>query len=125
MDPRSGKDAADDALEQLISELAAVVDELGRARQRAVELREQRAQGLDWYSIVAAEEHPLIVEQVTSAMSSLATVGGRWRREQAAALAAEDVSINRIAALYGVTRQRVSALLRGRETDDPETGTVE
>jgi hypothetical protein len=31
------------------------------------------------------------------------------------------VSINRIAALYGVTRQRVSALLRGR-VGDPDPG---
>jgi plasmid maintenance system antidote protein VapI len=30
------------------------------------------------------------------------------------------VSINRIAELYGVTRQRVSALLKGREDDVPE-----
>ena len=45
-------------------------------------------------------------------------------REQAAALQAEHISINRIAALFGVTRQRISALLRenGQEpTDrDPE-----
>jgi hypothetical protein len=105
-------DAAGRALVQLVDELDVVVSELCKARERALELQEQRREGRSWYDIVSTEERPLIVEQISSAMASLATVGGQWRREQAAALSAEDVSINRIAALYGVTRQRVSALLR-------------
>jgi hypothetical protein len=105
-------DAAGKALVELVDELDVVVAELTRARARALELQEQRREGRSWYEIVSTEDRPLIVEQISNAMSSLATVGGQWRREQAAALSAEDVSINRIAALYGVTRQRVSALLR-------------
>jgi hypothetical protein len=118
-------DAAGKALVQLVDELDVVVAELTRARERALELQEQRREGRSWYDIVSAEERPLIVEQISSAMASLATAGGQWRREQAAALSAENVSINRIAALYGVTRQRVSALLRDHhgalpdDADDP------
>jgi hypothetical protein len=52
------------------------------------------------------------VESISTVLSALATAGHTWRREQAAALHAEQVSINRIAALFGVTRQRISALLR-------------
>jgi hypothetical protein len=52
-------------------------------------------------------------------MSALAGAGGQWRRTQAQALHDEAVSINRIAELYGVTRQRVPALLRGRENGHP------
>jgi hypothetical protein len=92
-----------------------VADELGRARERAPQLQAQRRQGFSWYEIVAAEDRPLIVEQVSSAISALAGAGSQWRRTQAQALHDEDVSINRIAELYGVTRQRVSALLRGGE----------
>jgi hypothetical protein len=44
--------------------------------------------------------------------ASLSAAGHTWRREQAASLRAERVSINRIAALFGVTRQRISALLK-------------
>jgi plasmid maintenance system antidote protein VapI len=44
--------------------------------------------------------------------SSWSHAGSAWRREQASALQAEDVSINRIAAMFGVTRQRISALLK-------------
>jgi hypothetical protein len=105
---------ADAALAVLIDELATVVDDLALVRDRARSLCEQRAEGRDWYDIVSSEDPPLIVEQISSAMASLTAAGSQWRREQAAALAAENVSINRIAALYGVTRQRVSALLRTR-----------
>jgi hypothetical protein len=126
-------DAAGRALAELVDELDVVVSELTRARTRALELQEQRRAGHSWHEIVSAEQRPLIVEQISNAMSSLSTAGGQWRREQAAALSAENVSINRIAALYGVTRQRVSALLRGHQAvpagvlgDDPvdDTGDV-
>ena len=53
---------------------------------------------------------------------SAATAGHAWRREQALALQGEQVSINRIAALFGVTRQRISALLREREREDDDGG---
>jgi hypothetical protein len=128
VDQAEPDDAAGRALVRLVDELEVVVAELQSARERALELQEQRREGRSWYDIVAAEDRPLIVEQVSSAMASLATAGGHWRREQAAALSAENVSINRIAALYGVTRQRVSALLRdhagGAEElpDEDDTG---
>jgi hypothetical protein len=111
-------DAAGRALVQLVEELGTVVAELSLARERALELQDQRREGRTWYDIVSGEDRPLIVEQISSAMASLSTAGGQWRREQAAALSAENVSINRIAALYGVTRQRVSALLRDHSGTD-------
>jgi hypothetical protein len=120
--PEPLEGGADAALTLLIDALGSVVDELTVARERALVLCEQRAEGRDWYDIVSSEDRPLIVEQVSSALASLSTVGSQWRREQAAALSAENVSINKIAALYGVTRQRVSALLRERGVDPTEVG---
>jgi hypothetical protein len=63
---------------------------------------------------VSAESRPLIVERITQALESLTTKGSQWRRERACAWLAEGVSINRIAALFGVTRQRISALVPKR-----------
>src|SRR3712207_3810665 len=88
--------------------------ELESARTRARTLLELRRTGQPWLELVTAESRPLVVEQISAVMAALATAGGAWRREQAHALQAEDVSINRIAVLFGVTRQRISALLRGR-----------
>ena len=61
------------------------------------------------------EDRPLVVESISSVLASLTSAGHVFRREQARALNADGVSINRIAALFGVTRQRISALLRDAE----------
>ena len=108
------QDPAVRALSELVTVLDSCMAELGGARQRAEKLLEARQTGRAWLDIVTAESRPLVVEQISSVMASLASAGGAWRREQAHALASEQVSINRIAAMFGVTRQRISALLRER-----------
>jgi hypothetical protein len=100
------------ALRALRDELDACTAQLEHARERAETLLHTRRAGRSWQEIVAAEERPLIVEQISSVLGTLSTAGAAWRREQAAALQAEQVSINRIAAMFGVTRQRISALLK-------------
>ena len=105
-------DDATRALCALLDELDTCKGQLEQARERAVQLLEARRSGSPWLEIVSEEERPLIVEQISSVLSTLSTAGASWRREQAAALQAEDVSINRIAAMFGVTRQRISALLK-------------
>jgi predicted HTH domain antitoxin len=110
-------DAAAQALEDLTAELTVCIDGLQQALHRAEQLQAQRQSGQSWLDIVSTESRPLIVERITQALESLTTKGSRWRREQARALLAEGVSINRIAALFGVTRQRISALVRKRNSD--------
>jgi hypothetical protein len=107
-------DSALTALEELIAGIDSAVAELQRARVRAGELVVQRRAGRDWLDIVTTETRPLVVEQLSSVLATLAAAGSSWRREEAAALHRENVSINRIAALFGVTRQRISALLQER-----------
>ncbi|MFN2478279.1 MAG: helix-turn-helix domain-containing protein [Pseudonocardiaceae bacterium] len=107
-------DAATDALEDLIAELTVCINGLEQALRRAEQLRQERRSGQSWLDLVSTETRPLIVERITHALESLNNTGSRWRREQACALLAEGVSINRIAALFGVTRQRISTLVRKR-----------
>jgi hypothetical protein len=108
---------AEGALQELVAELDRCIEELTQARGRAEELLIQRRSGHSWTEIVSGESRPLVVERISTVLASLARAGSSWRREQAAALQGEDVSINRIAAMFGVTRQRISALLREREED--------
>jgi hypothetical protein len=108
----SRDDAAERALAELVIELDRCIDELLQARARAENLLRARRSGRAWLEIVTGESRPLIVERISTVLSALATAGHSWRREQAAALQSEQVSINRIAALFGVTRQRISALLK-------------
>ena len=114
--PESAADPAARALEKLVTELDACIVELQHARDRSVRLLDMRRSGRPWLEIVTGETRPLVVERLSTVLGSLATAGHAWRLEQASALQAEDVSINRIAALFGVTRQRISALLRERDT---------
>lgn len=100
------------SLRALIAELDSCITELQAARSRAESLVDARESGQAWLDIVSRESRPLVVERISSVLGSLSTAGHSWRREQAAALQAEDVSINRIAAMFGVTRQRISALLK-------------
>jgi len=102
------------ALDELVLDLDRCLAELRTARRRAAELAEQHDNGRSWTAIVTAEGPPLLVERITTVLGTLSTSGSRWRRAQALALHAEGVSINHIAALFRVTRQRVSTLLNGR-----------
>ena len=105
-------DDAEQALQALVTELDRGVDELGQARLRAEMLLREHRSGRSWTDIVSGESRPLVVERISTVLAALATAGHAWRREQAAALQGEQVSINRIAAMFGVTRQRISALLK-------------
>lgn len=115
-----GHDEVDDALADLVVELATCIESLGAARDRAQELQRLRLAGTDWTTAVRSEEPPLIVERISGALESLNTVGGRWRRREASVLHAAGMSINEIARLFGVTRQRASVLVR---EPDPGNGT--
>ena len=118
---RIEQDPAVRALNELMTVLDSCMTELEGARSRAEKLLEARQTGRAWLDIVTAESRPLVVEQISSVMASLASAGGAWRREQAHALASEQVSINRIAAMFGVTRQRISALLRDQPGSSADT----
>jgi DNA-directed RNA polymerase sigma subunit (sigma70/sigma32) len=81
---------------------------LGRARHMA----SARASGRPWREIVEGEERPLVVELMTESLDALLEAGSRLRRAKARALHEEGVTMEAIGQLFGVTRQRVSSLLR-------------
>ena len=54
---------------------------------------------------------PLVAE-ILAGIRALAEEGGRYRRIQPWALYAEGLTMTQLAAVFGVSRQRVAALLR-------------
>jgi hypothetical protein len=108
-------DQATEALRELDRALQSSIVELNAARERVESVLASRLNGRAWREIVHAEQRPLVVESVTSVLDQLSAVGSRFRRAQARALHREGLSMERVAVLFGVTRQRVSALLRDRE----------
>ena len=71
------------------------------------------AAGREYVDIVRAEERPLVVELLTDVLDELATAGAQFRRAEARVLHVSGMSHEVIAQLFGVTRQRVGALLQG------------
>ena len=100
-----------EALDELCDAVRASLADLEHVLARAEAVRSQRAAGMTFADIAPLSARPLIVELISTTMSRLAETGSRWRREEARALRAEGLSMDRIAQLFGVTRQRVSALL--------------
>lgn len=104
-------------------EIIEAIERLRLAVQENAARNEQIQSRLEWLhmqllgdaplnEIVAREARPLVVEMLTSNIETLQAVGFQFRQAEAAALREEGLTIEAIAALFGVTRQRVSALLK-------------
>jgi hypothetical protein len=106
-------DEAVRALLELRAGLERTIAELATAAERADELVKLRRGGRAWLDIVSSEEPPLVIETITRVLNELGELGSQFRREEALALRRENISITRIAELFRVSRQRVSALLHG------------
>ena len=116
----------DEDLARLLTALddieTAAGDNVERSRaiqQRARHLRRRLRAGEPLVSVVRDEEPPLIVELLSTNMATLETAGAELRAAQALALRAEGLTIEAIAELFGVTRQRISALLKQKAAIGP------
>src|SRR4051794_21454502 len=105
---------ADEARDELLESLTAVIQVLGSScdhveavRQRAQELHEGRARGKTYAELVSEATGPLVVQLVSDLLDGLFVSGSRLRRAEARALHADGMSMDKIAHLLGVSRQRV------------------
>ena len=101
--------AALDALEAALLENQQRAEQM---RERMTEIRTAHARGLSWREIVSTGEGPLIVELLTESARALDAAGAQARRMEARALYDEGLTMDQIARLFGVSRQRISVLLR-------------
>lgn len=101
-----------EALNDLEGALDQTVDMAHRMKQRVEELRKASAGGRPLREVVTAEQTPVLVQLITESTNLLQRSGNRVRRAEASALHRQGMTMDEIARLFGVTRQRVSALLR-------------
>ncbi len=106
------------SLDLLEEALRANDERAHQIRERIATIREQRRSGRSYREITPAEDRPLIVELVTASLAALDTASAQVRRAKAQELHREGMTMETIADLFGVTRQRVSALLRPKETGE-------
>ncbi len=99
-------------MRSLAARLASAADELRELAQRADRVATAVEAGRPLAEVINAEPGPLIIARVTVLLDEIADAGALVRRAEAAQLHSEGLSQGTIARLFGVTRQRVSALLK-------------
>ena len=123
----------DEELSAALAEVAQVL-ETGAERVAVVAARTQallegRAAGVSYTELLANATGPLILDVLSELQDAVSAAGSRLRRAEVRALHAEGLSMEKIAQLLRVSRQRVSAVINspfgpGRRTEgfDGESG---
>lgn len=101
-----------DALAAVATVLSACEERTAQIRRRIAEIEESLASGRPLRAVVSPAARPLAIELLTQCLSELQTAGVALRRAEAGALHRQGATISEIADLFGVSRQRVSTLLR-------------
>jgi hypothetical protein len=100
------------ALRDLDHALDDNVERASRMKHRIAELEAAFSAGRPITEVMPAERTPPLVQLLTESADALHVYGSRVRKTEARALHREGLTMDEIAHLFGVTRQRVSALLR-------------
>lgn len=112
-----------DATLTALENLVAAADEMAAltmlVREHAGQIRACRKQGLPYREIVQHEGRPLIAEALTGPIARFEAAGTRFRQAKAAALRAEGMTLDEIGTHFGLTRQRISGLLREAASGPP------
>ena len=113
---------ADDEFLEALTALEGILEDHGERsrliKKRIAQIRRGRAKGASYTELVSNSDNPLIVQLLTESSIALDTGGADVRRAEARALYAEGLTMEQIAERFGVTRQRVSTLLR--RAQEPE-----
>lgn len=107
------------AADNLAQALRETVSDAMLALERLDHFRQQRRRGMEYHEMVANQPARSVVEMLSDCQDRLAAAGARFRRETVRMLSAEGISQADIARRFGVTRQRVAALL-AEEADPSE-----
>lgn len=102
------------ALRDLERALDDTLSHVEQMKGRTREILESAAAGHALRDSVPLEQRPVLVQLLTQATELLQSYGNRVRITEAKALYSEGMTMDQIARLFGVSRQRVSTLLRNR-----------
>ena len=120
--------------DDLVEALAAVAEVMNRSSERVAvvaarsrELLAGRAAGLSYAALVASATGPLVLDVLAELQEAVSSTGSRLRRAEVRALHAEGLSMEKIARMLRVSRQRVSAIInspigQGQPSDGAEHG---
>ena len=107
------------ALDTLMDAVEKIAEMTEHVTARADYIRACRLEGHPYREIVRQKEFPLIAGLLTENIRRLEAASTRFRQAEAAALHAEGMTMEEIGQLFGLTRQRISALIRGAAAAPP------
>lgn len=99
------------ALDHLESALRHSLEDMQSVLVRIEQLRENLQDGRPLSDVVGVAPRPLIIESLTALLDRLGDASSALRRAEAEQLFAEGFTRTRIAATFGVSRQRATTLL--------------
>lgn len=109
------------ALDQVENALRHSLEDIQSLLDRIERLRENLQAGRPLSEVVDAAARPLIIESLTALLDRLGDASSSLRRAEAQQLFAEGFTRTRIAATFGVSRQRATTLLsRGHRGTQPQ-----
>ncbi|WP_041834982.1 hypothetical protein [Acidothermus cellulolyticus] len=107
-----------DEVTEALEETADVARKTAAHQQEIAELADEartaHAHGASWTAPHQARQLRLILAMLTTCISQLSRVLAHLRRSWARALLAEGLSLRHIARIFGVSHQRIAAILRHR-----------
>lgn len=115
---------ASDALASVVR-LAAVSEELHQTASECAQglAPSQWADDVSPAQLIPLRRRLQMIEQISDSLRELARHGQRFRRAEARALYAEGLTMSELASFFGVSRQRVSMLLREQQEEAPAAAT--
>lgn len=123
----TGSAANDQAMALALDEVAEAADETAldqqRLARRARNMSRQRRSGSPWLEILQRERQPGLLALMARSARRLHEMSGRFRPVLGKALADEGLSTRQIAKMFGVTRQRISAMLSRAGSPPSSTST--
>ena len=108
---RSGGDDVLVLLDEVVRALTENSERATRAMERAEQIRLRRQRGMSYLEIADDGYGPMLIKLVTENLQNLVDVGSRLRRAHARALYADGATLQQIGELYGVSHQRISAII--------------
>jgi predicted XRE-type DNA-binding protein len=123
-DEADSRDAPDDPVVAALTNLSEVAtssaDNLMGLNEDIATLHSRRRRGWSWNRIISDADSPNPLAALTAIATNFARASGGFRRALALGLRKEGMQVTEIASLFGVSRQRVSALIRPRPQDENE-----
>jgi len=99
------------ALDQLERVLVRAQEDIEALLRRVTEVRRRLEAGDQLSQVIEQSQRPLIIETLSALLDRLGDASSALRRSEAQQLFAEGFTRTRIAATFGVSRQRATTLL--------------